>query len=131
MESRFEIYPDHQLIVYTVIGKPTYAEMSDLYASIAADPSFDVSYNGVGDLRAVETNMSRADTVELATEVVKKHLTSGQWVTLVDSSMTTALALIYEGIVTDQHPFTVCSTVGKASAVLGVDLTNKVRKDYI
>lgn len=124
----YTIYPEIGLVYYQVQGKPELAKVIELYDTICSDPKFDVNYNGIGDWREAQSNMSRDEVIELA-EYVKKHqLSNGHWVALVDSPMVTALAAIYSKIVEPQHPMDACSTVERASEILKIDLASYIKE---
>jgi len=123
MKGCYQIFPEGRLIVFTVEGKPTLEGMRELLQRFSNDPAYDAAYNGVADLRKVQTNMTREEVKQLATEVVEARLSDGIWVALVEGHMTTALTQIYDRIVRQQHPLEVCSTVERASRLLGQDVS--------
>jgi len=123
MKGSYQIFPDERLIVFAVEGKPTLEGMRQLFQRFSTDSDYDVSFSGIADLRKVETNMTREEVKQLAAEVVEARLSDGIWIALVESSMTTALTQIYDRVVRQQHPLEVCSTVERASRLLGRDVS--------
>lgn len=118
----YKIYPEVGLIYYSVDGATELEKVFELYDTIANDPDFSEDYKGVGDWRRASPSLSREEVVRLSNYSKDQQFSHAQWVALVDSPLLTARSFIYSQIISPQHPLEVCTTLDRASEILGIPL---------
>ncbi|MGZ0653980.1 hypothetical protein ACWPKO_01380 [Coraliomargarita sp. W4R53] len=128
MFASYKIYPEIGFTYYKLGGKPELTEIIAFYEKLSVDPDFDPNNKGVSDWRGVDGYLCREDVIALAHYVKEKELANGHWVGLVDSPLVTALGEVYSKMANEQHPMDVCSTVERASELLGIDLSDYIEE---
>lgn len=122
MEYSYNIYAAQKLVVYRVDGKPEREATKRMYFNIVSDPAYDTSFKGIADWSHVVSHLSRQDVIGVAELVIADKRLQQLWVALVSQPMSTALASIYSQKVSSQHRVEICSTVEKASEIIGFDV---------
>ena len=122
MRFQYEIYPEERLVVYRVDGLPELEAVKQMYLSLVNDPLYSKDFNGVADWRHVTSNLTSDDVNEIAELVLADQGIRVLWVALLAQPLSTALATIYSQKVAGQHPVEICSTLERASEILGRDI---------
>lgn len=122
MEFSYNIYVPQKLVVYRVDGKADREAAKQMYLTIVSDPNYDTSFKGIADWSHVVSHLSREDVIYIAELVMADQRLQQVWVALVSQPMSTALAAIYSQKVSGQHRVEICSTIEKASEIVGFDV---------
>jgi hypothetical protein len=69
MQCETKIYKKHKLVVDTIVGEVTVAELSDKFFSLFNNPDYDESMRGLCDLRKAKSRMDRSEFIELTDNV--------------------------------------------------------------
>lgn len=118
---QYRIIAEQELILLRFRGKITFDDFVNCFREATQDEAFSAEYNGITDLRSIDPGYSAEQAIELAELVVSEHLSKGKWAVLVTEPMVTALTMLYESIVRQQHPVKLYSTIEKASEYLNID----------
>lgn len=122
MDFRYKIYPQEHLVVYRVDGLPELEDVKRMYLSFVNDPLYSQDFNGIADWRHVTSNLTREDVHEIAEFVLADKGIRKLWVALLAKPLSTALATVYSQKVSGLHPVEICSTLKRASEILGRDV---------
>ena len=117
-----DIFPDKELVVMVFNGVVDFKEIMNANITMANNPRYKQSFNGVVDHRKTEIKISREEIAEIAKNVATNDITVGKWVILVESPESTALSTLYASNIKDQHPENIYSTIKGASKYLGFNL---------
>lgn len=117
----FRIYPEHKFIHTWTTGSD-FDTLLEFYKKVAAHKNFSKDYVGLVDMREARLDFTPGQAAMLARFVVDSDFTRSRWVLLVSEPLATALSLVYQDVVIEQHELFVVSTLDAASEYLGLDL---------
>jgi hypothetical protein len=117
----FRIYPEHKFIHTWTTGSD-FETLMEFYKKVAAHKDFSKDYVGLVDMRRANLELTTGQAVMLAQFVVESDFSRSRWVLLVSEPFVTALSLVYQDVVIEQHELLVVSTLDAASEYLGLDL---------
>jgi len=117
----FKIYPEYKFIHTWTTGSD-FETLMEFYKEVAAHKDFSKDYVGLADMREGELTLNPEQTIQMAKFVVDSNYSRARWVFLVSEPAATALSLVYQDIVSEQHAILVASTLEAAGGYLGLDL---------
>jgi len=117
----FKIYPGHEFIHTWTTGSD-FETLMKFYKDVATQEDFSKDFVGLADMRKGELAMTPEQASQMARFVVDSNYSRARWVFLVSEPTATALSMVYQDIVSEQHPIFVASTLEAASEYLGLDL---------
>jgi hypothetical protein len=117
----FRIYPEHKFIHTWTTGSD-FETLMEFYKKVAAHKDFSKDYVGLVDMRRANLELTTGQAAMLARFVVESDFSRSRWVLLVSEPFVTALSLVYQDVVIEQHELLVVSTLDAASEYLGLDL---------
>lgn len=117
----FKIYPEHRFIHTWTTGSD-FETLMNFYKEVASHKDFSKDYMGLVDMRKGDLIMKPEQAAEMARFVVNSNYSNAVWVFLVTKPVATALSVVYQDIVSEQHEMFVASTLEAASEYLGLDL---------
>ena len=124
----FKIYPEHKLIHTWTTGSD-FQSLLDFYKEVAEHPDFSKDYVGLVDISHAELDFSPEQAVQIGRFVIESNYTNARWVFLVSEPAATALSVVYQDIVKDQHEIFVVSTLKAASEYLDLDLESILKTE--
>ena len=117
----FKIYPEHKFI-HTWSDGSDFEMLMDFFKEVSAHEDFSKDYMGLADMREGELLMNPEQSAKMARFVIDSDYSRARWVLLVSEPAATALSLVYQDIVVEQHAIFVASTMEAASEYLRLDL---------
>jgi len=119
----YRIIPEHKLILYRVEGQSSFEALGAFLRALTSDPDYRADYMGVCDWRGAISGLSPEELEVLVKRIEEENVLNNNWVALVDEPVLTAMTMIYQKRVLGTHrSVQVCSTVEKASSIVGMDV---------
>jgi len=124
MKVRYEILPEHRLILKRCRGDFTLHDLMTSARSVWSDPRYCRSFDGIVDLTKADCGFHIEEVRSLVDFFLTHEKTSiGRWAAIASSPIVTAFALIYKRSLLDRHPFEVFSTWEAACEFLELDVS--------
>ncbi|QTA79866.1 Uncharacterized protein dnl_21480 [Desulfonema limicola] len=118
----YRIYEKEKIVILKFWGKVTYDDYMNCFLAAGSDSRFSHDFQGLVDERNIIPLISPDEMRQLGEFVASKGLSKGKWAVVVNEPVPTALAVIYEETVKNQHPLGIFSTVKGGSEYLDLDL---------
>jgi len=124
---QYKLYPEEKLIILQIIDGCNFNELMELIQTYMQDPGYSPDFNGVLDMRAGYLDLTQEEVAQIAQFVQQQRFAKGLWCHIVHDHRSTALGMVYEQLISDEHPLQVFSTVKAASGFMGVNLSRYLK----
>ncbi|MDM8538932.1 hypothetical protein QUF70_19425, partial [Desulfobacterales bacterium HSG17] len=111
----YRIFKNEKIVILRFRDQVTYNDYLNCFLEAGRDLDFSHDFKGLVDERKINADICPEEMKKLADFVASKGLSKGKWAVLVSDPVPTALALIYEEVVSRQHPLGIFSTIKRAS----------------
>lgn len=117
----YQVLPDSLLAVVRFVGPLTTEDLEAVRQTMSADPSFNASFRGVGDLRAARFEPDLAAYRAYVENLAAKGDRSNPWALLIDTPRETAFQMIWQNAMNATQPSQIFVTPEAAVASLCVE----------
>jgi len=125
----YKIIPREGVIVQTLTGKVTMAELDDFFDRFRKDPDYSDQYSFISDFRKADIVLTLEEIKDVAQYYCDHCELQGKNAILVNKSTDTARILIFKEYLEPKFFFEVYSTREAASEYIGVDLKKYLDED--
>jgi len=120
-EITYQILSEARLTIVRFVGAITIDDLAAARKTISADPDFDLSFQGVGDLRAGHYASDLAVYRAYVEQVAARNARSSNWAILIDTPKETAFQMIWQSFMEKIQPSKLFITPEAAVGYLALD----------
>jgi hypothetical protein len=103
-EITYRIFPSSRLVVVRFVGNTTVDDLAAVRRTISADPSFDLSFQGIGDLRAARYESDFSVYRAYVEQVAARNERSSNWAVLIETPKETAFQMVWQSLMEKIQP---------------------------
>jgi hypothetical protein len=123
MQYGYCVFPENKLVVQKFTGSISFAEIKAAAEKLYSDPAFNSQFDRITDIREASIEMSREELRDFGMKIIEQDQDShAKRAMLVADIKDTALALIYEKMVTIGQSLKVFSTTSAVCQWIGLEV---------